>query len=81
MNDYTYSKSFYINPHEADATKHLTPTILGNYILNTAGMAAREFGFGMDSMHNQGVAWVVSRMSIEINELPKEYTTIKIKSK
>lgn len=80
MNDYTYSKSFYINPHEADATKHLTPTILGNYILNTAGMAAREFGFGMDTMHNQGVAWVVSRMSIEINELPKEYTTIKIKT-
>lgn len=80
MNDYSYSCKFYIHPHEADATKHLTPTILGNYILDSAGLAAKEYGFGMDKLHETGVAWVVSRMSIRIKQLPKEYTTIKIKT-
>ena len=80
MTDNTYTATFYIHPHEADATKHLTPVILGNYILNTAGMAAKKFGFGMDNMHEHGVAWVVSRMSVEIKTLPKEYTTIKIRT-
>lgn len=80
MNDYSYSCEFYVYPHDADATKHLTPTILGNYILDTAGLAAKKYGFGMDEMHKTGVAWVVSRMSIKIKQLPKEYTTIKIKT-
>ena len=72
--------TFYIYPHEVDCTKHATMTAVGAYVLNAAGLAAAENHFGMNDMHARGLAWVVSRLAIEMREFPKEYETIDVET-
>lgn len=69
---------FYIYPREVDATKRISLANLGSYILDAAGLAAAKRDFGMNTLHARGMAWVVSRMTMEITEMPTEYETIYI---
>ncbi len=71
---------FYIYPREADASKRLSLQNIGAFILDAAGMAAKAHGFGMDDMHANGLAWVTSRIAIEMKEYPHEYETISIET-
>ena len=71
---------FYIYPREADASKRLSLQNIGAFILDAAGMAAKARGFGMDYMHEHGLAWVTSRIAIEMIEYPREYETISIET-
>ena len=71
---------FYIYPREADASKQLSIQNVGAFILDAAGMAAKARGFGMDYMHEHGLAWVTSRIAIEMKEYPREYETISIET-
>jgi acyl-ACP thioesterase len=53
---------------------------MGDLILNAAGLAAAENGFGMNDMHAKGIAWVVSRLTIKMDSFPKEYETCAIET-
>ena len=76
----TNTFDFYIYPREADASKRLSLQNIGAFILDAAGMAAKARGFGMDYMHEHGLAWVTSRIAIEMIEYPHEYETISIET-
>ena len=76
----TNTFDFYIYPREADASKRISLQNIGAFILDTAGMAANARGLGMDYMHEHGLAWVTSRMAIEMKEYPREYETISIET-
>ena len=76
----TNTFDFYIYPREADASKRISLQNIGAYILDAAGMAAKARGFGMDYMHANGLAWVTSRIAIEMKEYPHEYETISIET-
>ena len=72
------SFDFYIYPREVGANKCILLHNLGACILDAAGLAAAHRGFGMNDMHAQGKAWVVSRMMIDIVRMPKEYEMVTI---
>lgn len=76
----TNTFDFYIYPREADASKRISIQNIGAYILDAAGMAAKMRGFGMNDMHKRGLAWVTSRIAIEMTEYPHEYETISIET-
>ena len=76
----TNTFDFYIFPREADASKRISLQNIGAFILDAAGMAANAHGFGMDYMHKHGLAWVTSRIAIEMTEYPHEYETISIET-
>ena len=76
----TNTFDFYIYPREADASKRISIQNVGAYILDAAGMAAKSHGFGMNDMHERGLAWVTSRLAIEMMEYPREYETISIET-
>lgn len=76
----TNTFDFYIYPREADVSKRISLQNIGAYILDAAGMAAKKRGFGMDYMHERGLAWVTSRIAIEMLEYPCEYETISIET-
>ncbi len=76
----TNTFDFYIYPREADASKRISLQNIGAFILDAAGMAAKSRGFGMDYMHANGLAWVTSRIAIEMTEYPREYETISIET-
>ena len=71
---------FFIYPQEVDYTKRMTLTALGSCLLNAAGLAAAEKGFGMEAMHAQGWAWVVSRLAVEMKHYPTQYEQITVET-
>ncbi len=71
---------FPVFPQDVDGKQHLRMVALESCILNTAGLAAAENGFGSVDMINEGVTWVLSRLAIEMRSLPEQYTDMYIET-
>jgi len=70
-------KSLYnyrVEPQEVDFTLRATIPSLGAAILNTAGIDAHGKGFGVDALNADNHSWVLSRMAIEFDFQPVQYT-------
>lgn len=70
-------KSLYnyrVEPQDVDFTLRATLASLGASILNTAGQDAYGKGFGVDVLNAENHSWVLSRMAIEIDRRPEQYT-------
>ena len=65
-----YSYEYEIKYQEVDGKKKLRLFNLENYLLEVAGTVADELGFGIAALHPMGLTWILTRMSIEMNELP-----------
>lgn len=57
---------------QVDFTGRLMLGVLGNHILNVAGMNADTNGFGIDLLQQHNCTWVLSRLVIELDEHPRE---------
>lgn len=79
-----YSKvgkfEFLTEPFHVDYTGHLTLSVLGNHILNCAGVHADQRGFGITKLNNNNCTWVLSRLVIEMEEMPYQYKTFNIET-
>lgn len=60
-----------VEPFMEDFTGKLAWTELGKRILATAGMHADSHGFGMKQLLPHNMAWVLSRMTVEMSDMPK----------
>ena len=60
-----------VEPFTEDALGNLSWGRLGNLILRCASLHAGEHGFGFDDMVKQGRVWVLSRLVIEMDEMPR----------
>lgn len=70
-------KSFYnyrVEPEDVDFTLRATIPALGAAILNAAGTDAHRKGFGVDALNADNHSWVLSRMAVEFDRLPPQYT-------
>ena len=70
-------KSFYsfrVEPQEVDFTLRATVASLGSAILNTAGIDAYGKGFGVDVLNAENHSWVLSRLAMEFDARPEQYT-------
>ena len=65
-----YSYEYEIKYQEVDAKKKLRLFNLENYLLEVAGTVADELGFGLAALHPRGLTWILTRMSVEMYELP-----------
>lgn len=66
--------NFRVEPQDVDFTLRATIPSLGAAILNTAGTDAHGKGFGVDALNADNHTWVLSRMAIEFDYLPVQYT-------
>jgi len=73
---YTYE----IQPQDVDYTRHLRLYTLENYLLNVAGRAAEEQGYGIRQLLPLGYTWVITRLNLELKYLPTHYETIRIET-
>lgn len=71
---------FVAEPFHADFTGHLTLGVLGNHLLNCAGFHATERGFGIATLNADNYTWVLSRLAIELNDMPVQYEDFTIKT-
>ena len=69
--EYSYSEKYRIRNYEADFKGLLKISSIFNYFQEVASNHAEALGWGFDSMYENGVLWVLSRLQIEIKKLPK----------
>ena len=65
-----YSYEYEIKYQEVDGRKRLRLFNLENYLLEEAGTVANELGFGIAVLHPRGLTWILTRLSVEMYELP-----------
>jgi acyl-ACP thioesterase len=61
---------FHVESYVCDFTGRATLPVIGNFILQAATIHANERGFGYDDISKDNIAWVLSRISIEMAEYP-----------
>lgn len=71
---------FVAEPFHVDFTGHLTMGVLGNHLLNCAGFHATERGFGIATLNEDNYTWVLSRLAIELDEMPFQYEPFSIQT-
>ena len=57
-----------------DFTHHLQMGYLGNYMLNAADFHSTDRGFGMRYLFTLQRTWVLSRLCIEMEDMPEQYS-------
>lgn len=62
-----------VEPFHVDFKGRLTMGILGNHLLNCAGLHATTHGFGIVTLNEHHHTWVLSRLSIELIRPPMQY--------
>ena len=71
---------FVAEPFHVDFTGRLTLSVLGNHLLNCASLHATSRGFGIAQINEDHYTWVLSRLAIELNDLPRQYESFHIKT-
>ncbi len=71
---------FVAEPFHVDFTGCLTMGVLGNHLLNCAGFHAAERGFGIAEINENHYTWVLSRLAIELEDMPRQYEDFTIHS-
>lgn len=64
---------FVAEPFWVDFSGHLTMGILGNCLLNCASFHAADRGFGIARLNDANYTWVLSRLAVEMDEMPYQY--------
>ena len=75
-----YNYDFEVKYQEVDGRKKLRLFNLENYLLEVAGTVADDLGFGIQVLHPRGLTWILTRMSIEIWELPTHNDLIRFET-
>jgi len=65
-----YYVDFTIKTQDVDGQKRLRLFNLENYLLDTASTVADRLGFGITRLHQIGLTWILTRLSVEMYELP-----------
>lgn len=62
-----------VEPQHVDFTSRASVSSLCDIILYVAGLDAHNRGFGIDVLAGRNCGWVLSRMCVELDYMPKEY--------
>ena len=65
---------FRANPFHCDCTGRLFMGHLGNHLLNAADFHSTDRDFGMTYLNPIHKTWVLSRLAVEMDEMPLQYT-------
>ena len=69
---------FVAEPFHVDFTGRLTMGVLGNHLLNCAGFHATERGFGIATLNESNYTSGLSRLAIELEEMPLQYDSFSV---
>ena len=66
----TGSFKFHIESYVCDFTEKATITVMSRFLLDAASIHAQQRGFGYEQISEDNLAWVLSRLSIQMDEYP-----------
>ncbi len=71
---------FYVEPFHVDMAGRLCMGILGNHLLNVAGNHSMRRGWGIGALNESRHTWVLSRLCIEMEEMPRQYEHVELRT-
>jgi len=71
---------FMAEPFHCDFSGRLFMGHLGNHMLNAADFHSTDRGFGMKYLMSIQRSWVLSRLAIEMDEMPLQYTRFSVET-
>ena len=71
---------FMAEPFHCDFGGRLFMGHLGNHLLNAADFHSTDRGFGMKYLMSIQRSWVLSRLAIEMDEMPSQYTRFNVET-
>ena len=71
---------FMAEPFHCDLLHRLFIGHLGNHMLNAADFHSNDRGYGMTYLNTVHKTWVLSRLVIEMQQLPKSYTPFNVET-
>jgi len=71
---------FVTEPYLLDFRGRVTIPMIGNYLIHVASSHAAERGFGFNDMSERHTAWVLSRLAIELDEMPYQYEKFSVQT-
>ena len=71
---------FMAEPFHCDFTGQLFMGHLGNHLLNAADFHSSDRGFGMKYLMTIQRSWVLSRLAIEMTDMPSQYTRFDVET-
>ena len=71
---------FLAEPFHCDFSHRLFMGHLGNHLLNAADFHSSHRGFGMPYLNPLHKTWVLSRLAIEMDEMPLQYSTFAVET-
>jgi len=71
---------FMAEPFHCDFNDRLFMGHLGNAMLNAADFHSSDRGYGMHYLNHHQRTWVLSRLAIELEEMPKSYTRFAVET-
>ena len=80
MKDKIGRYEFLAEPFHCDFSNRLFMGHLGNHLLYAADFHSNDRGFGMNYLNPRHKTWVLSRLVIEMDEMPKAYTRFAVET-
>ena len=71
---------FLAEPFHCDFSGRLFMGHLGNHMINAADFHSTDRGFGMKRLMQMNRSWVLSRLAIEMVEMPTQYTRFNVET-
>lgn len=71
---------FLAEPFHCDFSQRLFMGHLGNHLLNAADFHSTERDFGMNYLNTINKTWVLSRLAIEMEEMPRQYAKFTVET-
>ncbi len=70
----------FVEPFHVDFTGRMFLGVLGNHLLNAAGKHSHKRGWGIGELNQSRHTWVLSRLTIEMTEMPRQYEQVQIET-
>jgi medium-chain acyl-[acyl-carrier-protein] hydrolase len=81
MNENLYSRlEFEVRGFDCGYGGPLRTFALANFLQESAGVNATRLGFGMEELHARGWTWMLSRIDLRVDELPRDGERIVVRT-
>lgn len=67
-----------VEPFHVDFAGNMFMGVLGNHLLNAAGNHSRRRGWGIDDLNQSSHTWVLSRLCVEMERMPRQYERVTV---
>jgi medium-chain acyl-[acyl-carrier-protein] hydrolase len=68
---FVWTESYRVRASELDATGHVSPIALCNYLQETAGGQADSLGWSVEQLLRRGLTWVLARLHVVVWRYPR----------